>query len=92
MPFSRAQPPYDPATLAILQQAYDEACRDIGTAPHSTDPEGSHIREALAKAIMHVAATGVRDPRVLRERAVHAVMNPDANAPAMAQPHRRAQK
>jgi hypothetical protein len=31
---------------------------------------------------MHFAATGVRDPRVLRERAMHAVINPDANAQA----------
>ena len=40
---------------------------------------------------MHVAATVVRDPRVLRERAVHAVMKPDANAQAEDEPH-RAQK
>ena len=30
MPFSRAGPAYDPAVLSMLQQAYDNACREIG--------------------------------------------------------------
>ena len=71
-----AQPVYDADTLSILQHAYDEACRESGMDPRACDREGHHAREALAKAVLHVAATGVRDPRVLRKRAIAAVMNP----------------
>ena len=73
MTFSRVHPAYDAATLSILQQAYDAACRERGMDPRSGDRDGGEAREMLAKAVMHVAATGVRDPSVLRERAIQAV-------------------
>ena len=67
MPFSRAAPTYDPAVLAILQQAYDEACRELGVDPNPVDRSLlQETREALAAAIMDLAATGLRDPSVLR--------------------------
>ena len=74
MTFSRVQPAYDAATLSILQQAYDAACREKGVDPRSGDWHGHKARRSLAKAVMHVAATGVRDARVLRERAIQAVI------------------
>jgi hypothetical protein len=74
MTVGRAQPAYDPSTLSILQQAYDAACRERGMDPRSGDQDGHEARETLAKAVMHVAGTGVRDPRLLRERAIQAVM------------------
>jgi hypothetical protein len=80
MTFSRVQPAYDAATLSILQQAYDAACRERGMDPRSGDLDGHKARELLAKAVMHVAATGVRDARVLRERAIQAVIKRDADA------------
>jgi hypothetical protein len=71
MPFSRAGPSYDAAVLSILQQAYDDACREIGVDPHPTEESrDKETREALAKAIMDLAATGLRDPHILRERAL----------------------
>lgn len=71
MPFSRAGPAYDPAVLSMLQQAYDDACREIGVEPHPTDKSrDKETREALATAIMDLAATGLRDPHILRERAL----------------------
>jgi hypothetical protein len=80
MSFSRAQSAYDAATLSLLQQAYDEACRERGIDPRSGDQDGHEARETLAKAVMHVAAMGVRDPRLLRDRAIQAVMQPEADA------------
>ena len=74
MTVRRAKSAYDPCTLSILQQAYDAACRERGVDPRSGDQDGDEVREALAKAVMHVAGTGVRDPRLLRQRAIQAVM------------------
>lgn len=71
MPFSRAGPAYDPAVLSMLQQAYDDACGEIGVDPHPSDQAcDKETREALATAIMDLAATGLRDPHILRERAL----------------------
>ena len=71
MSFYRAVTAYDAAVLSILQQAYDEASREIGIDPHPIDPSlHKQIREALAGAIMNLAARGLRDPRVLKERAL----------------------
>ena len=71
MPFSRAGPAYDPAVLSMLQQAYDDACREIGVDPHPSDQaRDKETREALAKAILDLAATGLRDAPILRDRAL----------------------
>jgi hypothetical protein len=71
-----AQPVYDADAVSILQHAYDEACRATGMDPRACDQDGHHAREALAKAVLHAAASGVRDPRVLRKRAIEAVLKP----------------
>ena len=71
MPFNRAGPAYDSAVLSMLQQAFDDACHEIGVDPHPSDQaRDKETREALATAIMELAATGLRDPHVLRERAL----------------------
>jgi hypothetical protein len=63
--------------LAALQQAYDEACREIGLEPHPVDGSlHKETREALARAIMDMAAAGLRDPRILRAKARQMLMKP----------------
>ena len=77
MPLNPAELAYDAAVLSILQSAYDEACRDIGLDPHPIDHSSTKgIREALASEIMNMASMGLRDPRLLRERALRAVIKP----------------
>ena len=73
-------PSYDPADLSVLEQAYSWACRDIDIDPHPIDSAmNKAIREALAKAIVNLAATGLRDPSMLRARALQAVRKPVAS-------------
>ena len=55
---------FDPETLAILNEAFQGACADLGVpdkAPHS--------REHVAKTVMKLA-DGQRDPRLIREAVV----------------------
>ena len=86
MPFSRAGPAYDPAVLSMLQQAYDDACREIGVDPHPSDQaRDKETREALATAIMDLAAT-LRDPHVAGARATAH----ETNAPPGRPPRRQA--
>ena len=57
----------------MLEQAYSAACWELDIDPHPGDPAlNKDLREALAKAIVDMAATGVRDPRILRARALQA--------------------
>ena len=80
MGFKPIAPAYDAAALSVLEQAYSWACREIDIDPHPIDPSlNKDIREALAKAIVDMAATGLRDPRILRARALRAVINPGAS-------------
>ena len=55
---------FDPETLAILNEAFQGACADLGVtakAPHS--------RENVAKAVMKLA-DGQRDPQLIRKAVV----------------------
>jgi hypothetical protein len=64
------QPPvYDPDALKILQQAYDETCRQFGIDPHPVDG-GLHkeTREALASALVDLAAAGLSATRAFYAR------------------------
>jgi hypothetical protein len=80
MPSKPIAPAYDPADLSVLEQAYSWACRDIDIDPHPIDSSmNKAIREALAKAIVDLAAMGLRDPRILRARALQAVRKPVAS-------------
>ncbi len=69
MPFKEKA--FDADTLAILQQAYDEACSEAGlrTAPNQA-PWISEARARLAATIMDLATTGELDPQVLKRRAL----------------------
>lgn len=76
-------PTYDAAVLSVLEQAYSAACRELDIDPHPSDPAlNKDLREALAKAIVDMAATGVRDPRILRARALQAIRDPRPAASA----------
>jgi hypothetical protein len=70
MPFT-TQIAFDTATLAILQQVYDEACQEAGivTAPNQP-PWVSEARARLAASIMDLATAGELDPLVLKKRAL----------------------
>jgi hypothetical protein len=58
----------------VLEQAYSAACREIEIDPHPSDPAlNKGVREAIAKAIVDMAATGLRDPSILRARALEAI-------------------
>jgi hypothetical protein len=71
MPF--AQSVFDTATLAILQQVYDEACQEAGiSAAPNQPPWVSEARARLAARIMDLATAGELDPHVLKERALDA--------------------
>ena len=76
MRLHRPEPVYDPDALDILQQAYDEACRQVGIDPHPIDG-GLHkeTREAVARAIVDMSEAGLQDPRLLRTKARHMLMN-----------------
>jgi hypothetical protein len=77
MRLNGAERVFDSADLTVLQQAYDDACREIGIDPHPAERSSQrHTREALASAIVAMAATGLWDPRILKRRALQAVRKP----------------
>jgi hypothetical protein len=76
MPSTPVSGTYDAAVLSVLEQAYSSACREIDIEPRPVDPSSNKAdREALAKAIMQMAALGLRDPSILRARALEAARN-----------------
>jgi hypothetical protein len=58
--------PFGPEEIAILVAAYDEALRTLGLAQRDDDP----LAELVAKQIIAIAQTGVRDPAILAARAI----------------------
>ena len=69
MPFK--QKAFDADTLAVLQQAYDEACEEAGlTMAPNQAPWISEARARLAATIMDLATTGELDPQALKKRAL----------------------
>jgi hypothetical protein len=77
MRLNGAERVFDSADLCVLQQVYDEACRAIAIDPHPADRSlNRHTREALASAILELAAIGLWDPRILKARALQAVRDP----------------
>jgi hypothetical protein len=63
MRLNRPERVYDPDALEILQQVYDEVCRELGIDPHPVDGAlHKEPREELAKAIVDMSAAGLRDP------------------------------
>jgi hypothetical protein len=73
-PFRRSQQVFDPAELAVLQAAYEDACRDLKLAPEDVDgADGDERRHALARALLHAAAMGERNPTILKTQALVAL-------------------
>jgi hypothetical protein len=80
MRLNGAERVFDSADLSVLQEAYDEACREIGIDPHPADRSSHrHTRETLASTIVAMAANGLWDPRILKRRALQAVKKPAMN-------------
>jgi hypothetical protein len=53
MRLNGAERVFDSVDLSLLQEAYDEACREIGIDPHPTDRSSHrHTRETLASTIV----------------------------------------
>lgn len=69
MPFSNAH--YDPETLAILDQAFNEACHEVMLAANPP-MDTKVIRDTVAKRILDAAETGERDLERLRFHALAA--------------------
>ncbi len=61
--------------IEAMSAAYESALVDLGVA-NRDDP----ITELIAKAIVNIVATGERDPKVIKQRAVKAlgIRKPDA--------------
>jgi hypothetical protein len=65
-PLSRIKPVYDPATLRIMIDAYDQACNFLPVRFRNSD----RMRRALALKIISEVNGGERDPLCLAETAV----------------------
>ena len=58
-PFSPYSATFTPEELAILQQAYEDACRKLGLAPSPSDPaDNKRVRDDLVVAIVNAAKLG----------------------------------
>jgi hypothetical protein len=57
--------PFGPEEIGILVAAYDETLRRLGLKQRD-DP----LTEFVAKKIIAVAQTGIRDPAILADRAI----------------------
>jgi hypothetical protein len=72
MPFSGAS--HDPATLAIMRRAFDDAWREIQIANTSNSAGDLPVtRKMMELRIMHAASNGERNPERLRRVAFLAV-------------------
>ena len=64
--------PFGPEEIAILEAAYEAALRKLGLRQRD-DP----LTEFVAKKIIAIAQTGVRDPAILAERAIRDIGPPE---------------
>ena len=64
--------PFGPEDIAILEAAYEAALRKLGLRQRD-DP----LTEFVAKKIIAIAQSGVRDPAVLAEQAIKDLSPPD---------------
>jgi hypothetical protein len=72
--FREIQTTFGPEELAILQAAYNDACREIGIEGGAVDGGDSDgVRSALAIALLAAARHGERDARMLKLQALLAV-------------------
>ena len=68
-PFLPLDATYVPSEVAVLQHAYDDACRKLGQLDATEYPH-SELCNRLAIAIMAAAHRGERDPGALSEFAI----------------------
>ena len=62
---------FEPEELALLQRAYEDACRELGLDPAPADPEEwRSVRDALANAVINAAKFGERDQAALSAFAI----------------------
>jgi hypothetical protein len=59
---------FGPDEIKVMTEAYEGALIDLRIV-NRDDP----VTELIAKSIVNVTATGERDPRVVKERAVNAL-------------------
>lgn len=57
---------FDPDMIKCMTDAYEEACRVLKLAGRSAEP----TTELVARKIVEIAQTGVKDPAELRRRAL----------------------
>jgi hypothetical protein len=58
--------PFGPEEIKILVAAYEETLRTLGLKQRDDDP----LTELVAKKIIAIAQTGVRDPALIARRAI----------------------
>jgi hypothetical protein len=64
--------PFGPEEIEILVAAYEETLRALGLKDRA-DP----LTEMVAKKIVAIAQTGIRDAGLIAERAIHELGFPD---------------
>jgi hypothetical protein len=57
---------FDPEMIQRMTEAYEDACRILKLTDRKTDP----ITELVARKIIKIAQTGVRDPQEMRRLAL----------------------
>ena len=67
-PFLPFDATHDPIEVAVLQHAYDDACRKLGV--DATEYPRSELCNRLAIAIMAAVRMGERDPAALSQFAI----------------------
>jgi hypothetical protein len=60
--------PFDSDTVNGLALVFEEVCRELGLAER-TDP----LRDTVARKVIELAQTGVRDPKELRDKTLEAL-------------------
>jgi hypothetical protein len=59
---------FDPDTVKLLGAAFEEVCRTLGLAERNDS-----LRDAVARKVIEIAQTGVRDLGQLREQTLAAL-------------------
>lgn len=70
-PFREFSGIFGPDELALFQQAYDEACRELKL---DSDPHSQRMRKVVATAVLDAARLGERDPAALKAYALAVTM------------------
>jgi hypothetical protein len=63
--------PFAPEDIGVLVTAYDETLRALGLAQR-----GDALTELVARKIISIARTGVRDPDIIAKRALRDIGSP----------------